>query len=873
MAAFTVSVDRKFHDAFFAGRTGADSYTLSSGVTLTVDGDVRYGPNTAATTGAIGTVATSPGARLFLDARAVRLVPFNSGSGTVPIADTVIFQAGTGGKLLGVYASINTPPLAAGSAMPSTGFIKIREQAGPRFSAGPIFNIGASATGPDVQGWIEAVFAGTTFSSNPGFTFETVGDLFELTGLDGQPLLTNGSRGQTMPLPGSVANAYHVGVWIETAPGSGVFRAWASAQDLVDSAYATDERARVVWCNADTGVLTFGSDGTNNVGMLPPAGCRVRVPSVIVTGTNSTIGYGSNLNLTSTSVTHFPSFQGTLSKLKLTSCAFSGQLAISTNSRAYSIDIQDSSIVGKLSLYAYLDIITSGMVVAPPKTTYQVPGGAYVHYAIGCGGTHTSTDDVLVTIPGTSVWPLALEQVNLNSTRLRVQNVHGSTIGGGGIGLTSGKYIFQDPVVSGLPLAFAEKDIAMRSCSIKNLRYSSTHKGTVPASGNSPAGLQAVFRNQYSADPYEIDGLSWLVSDANTCHPFGGYILNGTAKVFKNIGTWASPLPGGTVNPVSMPMWQMSQAAALVRVQNIFVSPVAVNQYASIPSASQKFIRVGSSYSVYPPRLKGDYKSRYSGCAGSTPVGYDAVSGLVWGDIFLSASTGEIYLTLNGPPSPDGQVVVDSGSPKFLSTDALFMWSVGDQITWTSPYFIKGHGFPSLTVSGSAPNASTGSVMSTTILATFDVDTGAGFSGVFKAYTPANVAAADAQVNRVTGFRLRLRFVTQASNTLRITSVRLTTASSAADQAAVVYPESESTVSVTNLVTGSQVKATRVDTGAVLFTGQESGGSVSFTTDYTGQIAIEARKASGSPYYQPWAALATVTGDISITALQVRDDQ
>ena len=68
------------------------------------------------------------------------------------------------------------------------------------------------------------------------------------------------------------------------------------------------------------------------------------------------------------------------------------------------------------------------------------------------------------------------------------------------------------------------------------------------------------------------------------------------------------------------------------------------------------------------------------------------------------------------------------------------------------------------------------------------------------------------------------------------------------------------------------VKATRNDTNAVLFVGAESGGTVSFSTSYTGAITVEARKASASPYYKPWSAVGTVGTGISFTALQTLDE-
>jgi hypothetical protein len=87
--------------------------------------------------------------------------------------------------------------------------------------------------------------------------------------------------------------------------------------------------------------------------------------------------------------------------------------------------------------------------------------------------------------------------------------------------------------------------------------------------------------------------------------------------------------------------------------------------------------------------------------------------------------------------------------------------------------------------------------------------------------------------------------------------------------------EDSTVVSVTNLATGSRVKVTKVSDGTVLYNDVESAGSISFTTDYFGAIAVEARDATSAPYYQPWTSQGvTVAGQTTtFTALQVRDDQ
>lgn len=78
---------------------------------------------------------------------------------------------------------------------------------------------------------------------------------------------------------------------------------------------------------------------------------------------------------------------------------------------------------------------------------------------------------------------------------------------------------------------------------------------------------------------------------------------------------------------------------------------------------------------------------------------------------------------------------------------------------------------------------------------------------------------------------------------------------------------------VSGLVTGSRVVIKRTDTGAVLFNGAESLGSVSYSGTYVGQVTVIARKASGAPYYKEWTTLVSLVSgsSVSVTAQQVFD--
>jgi hypothetical protein len=246
-------------------RTAGETWTLNGGK-LTVRTDTRWHANAPASmTGSLSNVTVSPtlGGGILYDARNVRWMPYDTGSGNVPAIGTSITQGGVTGYLLGVWDTLTSAPTAVGAAMPANGFIKFREVTGGPFSTGALTGIGASATGPDVVGWIEVVMdqAATHTTSRAGTGIQSRGDWFYLDD-------TDGTVGQTLQVPtnGGGAGTRVPGVWIETSPGSDEYVFWPSLSgsgngwsraDLGQPVDATDVRASFVK-DATNGAMTIG---------------------------------------------------------------------------------------------------------------------------------------------------------------------------------------------------------------------------------------------------------------------------------------------------------------------------------------------------------------------------------------------------------------------------------------------------------------------------------------------------------------------------------------------------------------------------------------------------------------------------------------
>lgn len=278
MATFTVTTTKNIDE--LASKAGGDTYNINGGY-LTIDQDSRYGVNQGTST-SLGPVTLSAtlGGTVEINSTKVRLIPFDTGSGTVPAFNTVISQGSASGKLLGVYTvDLNAAPLTPGAGMLLAGYIKIKQWNDVAFTSGALTGISANATGADRAGWLEIVGDETSLCTcNRLGLFKIRGDYFEIG-------TTDGIRSTGYQIPSNGANQYHAGVEVETGSGTGVYEFYPCAGSLAALAVniATDAlRGKYCWITT-SGVLRFGFDGTNSTGgYIPPSGRKIRIANIFL---------------------------------------------------------------------------------------------------------------------------------------------------------------------------------------------------------------------------------------------------------------------------------------------------------------------------------------------------------------------------------------------------------------------------------------------------------------------------------------------------------------------------------------------------------------------------------------------------------------
>ena len=276
MATFTITTPVNIDS--LASKAGGDIYNINGGV-LTIDQDSRYGLNqsTSASLGAM-TLSATLGGTVEIDARFVRLIPYNTGTGNVPVSNTVISKGGASGLLIGVYSALNVAPTAAGAAMPASGYIKVKQWNSVAYSAGALTGISANATAADRAGWIELVGDETALITvNRLNFFRMRGEWFEVG-------TTDGNNATSYQLPTNGSNMYLGGVYVETAVSSGVYEFYPCAGSMTALAANISTSAvkgKVCWISTG-GLLRFQNDGTNSTGgYLPVSGLNIRIPNII----------------------------------------------------------------------------------------------------------------------------------------------------------------------------------------------------------------------------------------------------------------------------------------------------------------------------------------------------------------------------------------------------------------------------------------------------------------------------------------------------------------------------------------------------------------------------------------------------------------
>lgn len=548
-------------------KTGGDIYNIS-GPTFVIDQDSRFGLNqintsaTAASTLGSMVISATLGGAIDIDSRYVRLIPFDTGSGTITAGATITCDSATG-EVIGIYSALNTAPVLTGVA---AGWIKVKNwntasfpTSGTFTQAGYTFNI----TGPDVPGFI--VVQGdeaSTITANRLGLFRMRGTYYELG-------TTSGARTQTFQVPFNGGAVDISCVEVETSPGGGTYEPYVCANTVTATAttMATDWRGKVFWLNRTTGVLRFGHDGTNQTGgYLPTAGCLVRMYNLITA--NNTAAARQTIavpNATLATRYDFTTTGGGVLSFDKVNLAWYPSF-----SQAYQVDMTNTAVCDAMVISENATAWTpSNLVVSPaPTTTVQAALSAT---AMPAGITFTDCNFVRLSMASAGNYTCTVGDtgdVVLNRTH-SIGLVYQGNAGTGGWNVYRAKSWTQNAGCIG------QRSVIGTMSNVKI--YSPIFYDHPATASSSSLGRSAISLN--TVTDFLIDG--WDNGGLSNCQPYASLVDLGSGcarGVIQNFGTYVTPLSlGGPTLAHGLTWTRATTTATVTHTAHGLITGNAVN--------------------------------------------------------------------------------------------------------------------------------------------------------------------------------------------------------------------------------------------------------------------------------------------------------
>lgn len=861
MANQTVSASANGDAASLSGLANGENYTIQSGATLTIDSDSRWGQQ-AAVIGNVTLSATSGGTFL-VDGRNTWWMAYTGGTGNVPALGTVGTNDITGGiagrgEFLGVWTAIPGAPVAAAAAMPASGFIKMRRTT-VAFVNGEVMTLTGGATATvnsatgGVRGWLSVVGAELATITVPRLGLcQMLGDLF-LIGT------TNGVDDQTM-------NYYTAdrapALYVETGSGTGVYDIWLNAGTTrwgqAADRVATDARGKLFYCDG-AGLITFARRTSNQCGYKPPTGCRVYAPNIHISSSTSA-DWTANVKPNVTLATRWDFTTSSGGAIDISKVATSGDVNLAspysvTLNELFSLDeIRVTTPATALVMTKCAVGLSDNNVNVPMNITNAFAGLTMtdcvtIRYSGGqgllisdCIGV-TVTRGVYMTFGNATAGTLT--RANATDTTLVIQRVVNGTI--------------TNPTCVGAPLSVTSST----DVTLTDVVYSDALEGRTTNTTN-PCSAVSI---SVSCLRVKLIGFTHSYCGVANTQSYNSIVVIDTSNsiTLESIGTPASPLDCGSSNA----------SAALLQMAGSGLFDCVIRRLYAINTRTTVLLASNNARNVIYQDCWGDGGDAwtYNGFsavakgfkATNAVVGSTSVYGCHFFNTWTSTTAGVICFQMNEPTSDTAsKCAATGGTPQFTSSGTLVLDNVGDQVTWTMDYFVRG----ALSFTNSNPTF-TGTNSGNHTLE-YQIDTGSGWNGTWKTATGANLSAetipAYVDETNVGGFKLKFRATcatASTSNLITTITIPLTTDATTQQRQ---YPRATPTVKYTSAATGSLLAVFNA-TGGLLATGAEASGTATTNPAWDADYTATLRLRRGG--YLPVEATSTIVeGGVTLVAAQ-----
>lgn len=857
MATFTITTTQNIDE--LTGKTGGDVYNINGG-TLNIDQHSRFGLNnnnssaTAATSMGAITLSATLGGVINFDGRFVRMIQYTGGSGTLPALNSLVTQGGASGKLMCVYSSLTAAPVTTGT-IPATGWIMIKQWNSVEYAAGALTlsGITATASGASTVGFLE-IFGdlSATCTVNRLNQFNVFGARYQLG-------TTNGAAGQTFQVPNHGTLKYMAGVYIEKSVGSNDYEFYANGGTTTTTttvvATGTEAaRGKIVWIDS-AGLVTIGnSGGTGLNGHVPISGLKVVVPNIFfatcVTTTRNvetipnatlatrydfTTNGGGVINIDKAHLGWYPSF-----------------------TQPYSVSMIETAVVDALLISECASSMTLTKVGVGNKATTAL-GTAPLTISLCYEGGNIS-ECVFQRAPATannstSVLLTDIAKFNFTNCTLRYSALRGFTLP---INLTATRVA--DTTFTGTTIVDAQ--VSLVTCT--NVTFTNTSYINAIVGTTGTANPCTTFLLSSNCLNTKIEGITFPITNN---HPYSGVINIGVAGCtntkIRNIGTRASPLNLGTTNASGIFLaLATSAAASSTYVQRVYTVNSRTGFYSGDNSSTQLYM--DNCYDDYANAVEVSPTLNMLQRGSANTKVYTAQQGVYgthWIDHFQSTTAGRLVVLMNEPTSLTASQVLLENNAVFTSAGTLYMPTIGMKATFEMPYFMLGH----TRFNNSALVMAGGTVGNYTYA--YQVSTGGAFSAWSSELTAAALGTslnALGDINPATGVKLKLRITTSVTNTTAISSVYISTTSTATAQDN-QYPLDSNTITFIGLPVGTDVVILQAGTSTILSQSDSiAGTSLAYTYSGAQTIDVGFIKAGYVPKYIRNLALDTSNSTLPV---------
>lgn len=855
MATYTITTSVNWDTQ--TAKTGGNIININGG-NLVIDGHSRFDLNsantsaTAATSLGSITLSATLGGTCTIDGRNVRLIQYTGGSGTIPTLGSLVTQGGASGKLMCVYSSLTAAPLINGGTMPATGWIQVKQWNGVEYAAGALTLSGvvASASGASVVGFLEIMGdEASTVNANRLGTMNILGAWYRLG-------VTSGVTAQTLQVPNNGTLKHIAGVFIEKTAGLKDYEFYPNAGTV--TTIGTDAyRGKVVWIS-NTGLVTIQSASN---GYLPVAGLEVVVPNILLCSCLTTARNAVSIPSATVATRYdFTTTGGGVVNIDKANLEWYPSFA-----QPYSVQLSNCGIIDGMTISECATACNWDKVGVGNKPTTALLMQPLTMALMFAGGTFTDCVWSRVSHAASGAYTLGLTDIAgfnfiRNTIRANMIRANATTYSINGTRMVD--CYFSGTIV-------VEGSITLITCNgvdMDNTVYIDCVSGTTVTT-------YAMYVWSLSANTLNCT-FSGLLMPVLNCQPYTALLSIGTAGCanikLRNIGTRAAPLSlGSTNNTALIYVLGAGAAASDIKIQRVYCATTRTG------------IMTGdnSSTRVVMENVFGDYADAADVGAvlnynrkgiGSTLAltAQTAVYGTHWLDYFTSTTAGRLAVLMNEPTSAtSGQVTLGSGAA-FTSAGGLYMPVIGMNAVFDTPYYVLGH----TQFANSALVMAGGTATNYTYNYQIDKNDGNGWSTLSADYTATTLGTALnglGVLDASKGFKLRLKIRTTTTNATAITSVYMTTVSSATAQD-YQYPLDTITLSLAGLVDGSDVVILSSGTETVLDTKEDNSGTAYAYTYETPQI-VDIRVYK--PGYFPFAIVNYALGSTSasLPIVQVPD--